>query len=289
MGRKYFVFTSGLLIAFFSQAIDQLNTTGDYETVHSLIFDDVDPLSVSSELAGETWTNQHLVSLDTGWNDFYQDKAFTPRLTDKSRVRRYKKGYATWVEERVCLDSPYLHEPIRSQVTSRYGRRIHPITGRSHHHSGIDFRGRIGTPVYASASGKVITVRRKGAYGKTVIIDHGNRYSTLYGHLSAYAVKEGQWVNMGQTLGFIGRTGRATGPHLHFEVRCHNVAVNPNQFLRKAGQLAEVRLLKRTRNMSSEPVRRRLAKSREPARDPNYFTRMINMKKLEDMRPKKQF
>jgi murein DD-endopeptidase MepM/ murein hydrolase activator NlpD len=279
MGRKYFVFAVGLFSAFFFQVVGESRESFEFETVHSLVLDDVDIYDVANSFSGEGWLENKIVKGQVDLHKQYEESAVAPILTDHSQVRTYKKGYATWIEEKICPNSPLIDEPLRSRITSRYGRRVHPISGRSHHHAGIDYRGRTGTPVYASAPGKVKSVRRKGAYGKTVIVDHGNRYTTLYGHLSAYAVREGQWVNQGQTLGFIGQTGRATGPHLHFEVRCHNVPINPIKYLGKAGLVAEVKMRKRMRSLRTEP-QRSVASTQ---RDPNYYTRMINMRTLQNL------
>ncbi len=282
MGRYYFIFVTGMFVALLSQGIDCLDAENSFETVHSLTLDDIDQVEVANHFSGEGWLSEKMATDLLDINGYYQENAFIQKLTDRSQVKLYKKGYATWIEERTCPQSPYIEEPLRSSMTSRYGRRVHPVSGRRHVHAGVDFRGRTGTPVYASSAGRVKFVRRKGAYGKAVIIDHGDKFTTLYGHLSGYAVKEGQWVNRGQTVGFIGRTGRTTGPHLHFEVRCHNIPVNPLKYLGKSGLSAEVKVHKRMRNLAPRRSPRRIA-SQTPRHDPNYYTRMMNMKTLENL------
>jgi murein DD-endopeptidase MepM/ murein hydrolase activator NlpD len=107
-------------------------------------------------------------------------------------------------------------------------------------HTGIDMRGDRGEPVHATANGKVSIAGREGGYGNMVEIDHGNGFSTRYGHLSAIEVKVGQRVRIGQEIGRIGSTGRSTGPHLHYETRIKGEPVNPQKFLRAGLRLGRV-------------------------------------------------
>ena len=107
-------------------------------------------------------------------------------------------------------------------------------------HTGLDFRSSIGDPVRATANGTVDTAGWNGGYGKMVEIDHGNGFSTRYGHLSEIEVKVGQHVKIGQIIGRVGSTGRSTGPHLHYETRIDGDAVDPQKFLR-AGLAARQR------------------------------------------------
>lgn len=283
MNRFFFMFFCGLFFTLISKSM-QNGPMDDYASTYNLYEADVDASEIASYFNGENWLENKMTSEVVDLNKIYQKKAFSRELSQNSVVRRYQKSYSTWIEERKCLESPYIDKPIRANMTSRYGYRTHPMSGRRHVHAGIDFRGKTGTPVLAGSAGVVKTAHRKGAYGKTIIIDHGNSYTTLYGHLSDYAVKEGQWVNLGQTIGYIGRTGRTTGPHLHFEIRCHNVPVNPTKYLGKMGKVAEVKFKKRSRSY---------AHKRQPAfakRDPNYYTRMINLEKLRKLNSlKKKF
>jgi murein DD-endopeptidase MepM/ murein hydrolase activator NlpD len=131
-----------------------------------------------------------------------------------------------------------LGNPLKSvRITSGYGRRSDPFTGAPSMHRGIDFRGDIGTPLYAVADGKVIWAGPRGDYGKAVQIDHGLGFSTLYAHLSDVEVKKGDIVTQKQLVGLGGNTGRSTGPHLHYEVRYNNRPFNPSSFL-KAEEIA---------------------------------------------------
>lgn len=119
-------------------------------------------------------------------------------------------------------------------VTSEFGWRRHPITGRRSFHSGINFGAPIGTPIYAADWGQVVSAGDKGdGYGNAVIIQHQGNISTLYGHASKLYVQQGQQIVRGQTIAAVGSTGFSTGPHLHFEVRVNDVKQNPRPYLDK--------------------------------------------------------
>ena len=113
------------------------------------------------------------------------------------------------------------------RLTSLFGYRIHPITGKAHSHTGIDIPASGGTPILACKSGQVVTSAYHYSYGNYVVIDHGNGNSTLYAHMSSRAVSEGDMVTQGQTIGYVGTTGSSTGNHLHLEVRDNYTRVDP--------------------------------------------------------------
>ena len=128
---------------------------------------------------------------------------------------------------------PY-RKPVVGEVefTSGFGIRSDPFLGRPAMHTGLDFRAQMGDPVRATANGKVVSAGWSGGYGRMVEVDHGNGFSTRYGHLSAIDVEVGQKVRIGQVIGRVGSTGRSTGPHLHYETRIEGDAVDPQKFLR---------------------------------------------------------
>jgi murein DD-endopeptidase MepM/ murein hydrolase activator NlpD len=126
--------------------------------------------------------------------------------------------------------------PIEGRVTSSFGEREDPFNGEGAFHSGIDISAPYGTPVRATADGDVLDESMGSGYGRQVVIDHGHDVLSVYGHLSASAVVPGQHVIRGQVIGYVGQSGRATGPHLHYEVRVHNVPVNPHKYLRMTYQ-----------------------------------------------------
>lgn len=120
--------------------------------------------------------------------------------------------------------------PSCTYITSRFGPRIHPVTGAYKNHTGLDIGAGYGAAIVAADGGTVILADVNGGYGNCVMIDHGNGYVTLYGHMSSYAVSEGQSVSQGDTVGYVGSTGVSTGPHLHFEVRSGGSRIDPEQF-----------------------------------------------------------
>jgi len=124
-------------------------------------------------------------------------------------------------------------------VTSGFGPRLHPIDGEVRFHTGIDLRAPEGTPIHAAAAGVVKSAGPRGGYGQAVEIDHGDGVSTLYAHASAVDVKPGDRIEEGQALGWVGQTGRTTGPHLHFEVRLEGRPIDPKKALNAYGIRAE--------------------------------------------------
>lgn len=122
--------------------------------------------------------------------------------------------------------------PVASYVyiSSRFGERVHPITGELKNHNGMDIASNMGTTVYAADGGTIVLAEWYGGYGNCIMIDHGNGYKTLYGHLSYIGVSEGQAVRQGDAIGQVGSTGNSTGPHLHFEVYSNGTRIDPEQF-----------------------------------------------------------
>ena len=124
-----------------------------------------------------------------------------------------------------------LARPVRASRVSSYftKRRFHPVLKKWKAHLGIDYAARRGTPIVAAGSGKIIFAGRLGSYGKLVKIRHNDGYETRYAHMKSFrrGIKRGKRVKKGQTIGYVGSTGRSTGPHLHFELRKHGRAMNP--------------------------------------------------------------
>jgi murein DD-endopeptidase MepM/ murein hydrolase activator NlpD len=125
----------------------------------------------------------------------------------------------------------FLRTPVEfARISSRFSLgRKHPILNKIRAHKGVDYAASTGTPVRAAGDGVIKLAARKGGYGRAIIIQHGGRYTTLYGHLSRYArsIKRGKHVKQGQIIGYVGMTGLATGPHLHYEFRVNGVHRNP--------------------------------------------------------------
>ncbi len=125
----------------------------------------------------------------------------------------------------------FLRSPVEfSRISSRFSKnRWHPVLSKWRSHKGVDYVASSGTPVRASGDGKISFAGNKGGYGRLVLIQHGGRYTTAYGHLSRFArgIRGGKKVKQGEVIGYVGRTGLATGPHLHYEFRVNGVHRNP--------------------------------------------------------------
>lgn len=152
------------------------------------------------------------------------------------------------VLERALDGIPQVVPASIQSITSGFGYRRDPINGRGAMHAGIDFKGPIGSPIFAAADGRVTFAGQKSGYGNAIEITHANGLLTRYAHLSRIGVQVGQQVTAGTTIGGLGSTGRSTGPHLHFEVRINDRAINPRPFLEAAPDV-----LKEVRRTGSQP------------------------------------
>jgi murein DD-endopeptidase MepM/ murein hydrolase activator NlpD len=139
------------------------------------------------------------------------------------------RGFLT--EQSSLLASKPSGLPSRGWLTSNFGMRNSPFTGKRTMHEGIDIAARVGTPVYATAAGIVSRAQIENGYGKLIVIDHGYGYKTYYGHNSKLVVKVGQRVKRGDLIAASGNTGTSTGPHVHYEVRLNGVPLNPRKFI----------------------------------------------------------
>lgn len=124
-----------------------------------------------------------------------------------------------------------LGRPVQGAISSRFGKRKDPINNKNAFHSGIDFHGKSGDKILATADGTVKRIFRNGGYGKYILIDHGNGYTTGFAHLKTYLVKKGERIKRGQVIGLVGNTGRSTGSHLHYEVALDKKPINPYKFM----------------------------------------------------------
>ncbi len=174
------------------------------------------------------------------------------RFTDKDGETGYYNAYGTRVNK------PLTVLPVSdARITSEFGMREHPVLGGHRMHKGIDVRATMGTPVHAAADGIVVREGWGGGYGRIVILEHPDGLETRYAHMSGFAktLRIGQTVAKGTVLGFVGATGRVTGPHLHFEVRRDGKAVNPLSF-----NLEETVKLSAEEREDFAVIRRRLEK-----------------------------
>lgn len=154
-----------------------------------------------------------------------QGNAFKAILfTDESGRRDY------YAPNGDSMRKAFLRTPVDfRRISSRFGNRKHPVLNRMRMHKGVDYSAPTGTPIKAAGDGKIVHQGIKGGYGKTVVIQHGGRYSTLYAHMSNYrrGIHVGKRVKQGQVIGYVGSTGMATGPHLHYEFQVNGVHRNP--------------------------------------------------------------
>jgi murein DD-endopeptidase MepM/ murein hydrolase activator NlpD len=185
-----------------------------------------EPTPASLALTDDPDQQQVKVSID----QFYtlRSQAMSGRITRALESGLSPNFAGDWS---VLADAPSLW-PVEGRVGSSFGEREDPINGEGAFHSGLDIEAPDGTPVRAAADGNVTDASMNAGYGREIILDHGHDVLTVYGHLSAMAVVPGQHVIRGQVIGYVGHSGRATGPHLHYEVRVHNVPVNPHKYLR---------------------------------------------------------
>lgn len=142
------------------------------------------------------------------------------------------EGYASYYSpEGESMRKAFLRAPVDfRRISSRFTKaRYHPVLGKKRPHKGVDYAAATGTPIKASGDGRVIFRGIKGGYGRTVMIRHGSQYTTLYAHMSKFrgSVKNGSRVRQGQVIGYVGKSGLATGPHLHYEFRVNGVHRNP--------------------------------------------------------------
>jgi murein DD-endopeptidase MepM/ murein hydrolase activator NlpD len=124
--------------------------------------------------------------------------------------------------------------PVDGPITSEFGKRTDPVNGKSAFHTGIDFRSKPGENIYATADGAVDKAFYNGSYGNYVLINHNNGYETAFCHLNKVLVRPGQKVRRGQLIGFVGNSGRSTGPHLHYEVTLDGEPIDPYMFMKIA-------------------------------------------------------
>jgi murein DD-endopeptidase MepM/ murein hydrolase activator NlpD len=140
-------------------------------------------------------------------------------------VLKYVQGLRT------AMDSKPTAWPVHGWISSGFGKRVDPVSGRAGFHTGVDIANDTGTPVHCTADGKVSFAGWEGGYGKLVIVSHGHGFSTYYGHLSEIKTAAGARVERGDVVGLMGATGNTTGPHVHYEIRLFGVPVNPIKYM----------------------------------------------------------
>jgi murein DD-endopeptidase MepM/ murein hydrolase activator NlpD len=183
--------------------------------------------------AAETNNEAGIVVPDEPDDDDFS--AGVPSAADDSEARAIFQAWKrldTGLAASIGVAVPSRRPIDQMSLSSSYGMRVHPITGKVARHNGIDIPAPRGTPIYATADGIVGRAQRLGGYGNYVEIEHGNAIQTRYGHMSSFIVAAGQQVKKGEIVGYVGSTGRSTGNHLHYEVRIEGAPVNPMPFVR---------------------------------------------------------
>ena len=152
-------------------------------------------------------------------------------------IKQTEEAAKTWkivkVESKKSKTNSNVLWPLKGVITSKFGMRVHPVTGNKSFHNGIDIRGKLGTKVVCPTDGIVVASGWSGALGRMVKIKTSTGHTLCFGHLSKIVCKKGQTISRGQTLGTVGCSGRATGPHLHFTVFYHGDYINPIKYLAK--------------------------------------------------------
>ena len=160
-------------------------------------------------------------------NDFLKQLATDVRLEE---VRQQDLLLTLRTNREILVSLPSVW-PVAGFITSRFGSRPSPFTGSRESHKGLDISARPGTPIYAPGKGTVAFASADGAYGNSVILQHGGGLSTRYAHMQRFVVREGQILNRGDLIGYVGSTGRVSGPHLHYEVMLNGLQVDPMRYI----------------------------------------------------------
>jgi murein DD-endopeptidase MepM/ murein hydrolase activator NlpD len=177
-------------------------------------------------------SEEQFKQLFANWQAIEKQQAPTANLAASSRSTPTAFGAAPFGRSGVSIPSRLPVEGVR--LSSDYGMRVHPVSGGRRAHKGVDLAAPVGTPIYATADGTVSRADWFSSYGLYVAIEHGGDIQTRYGHMSRLNVAAGQQVRKGEVIGYVGSTGRSTGPHLHYEVRIAGAAVNPVPYMQMA-------------------------------------------------------
>jgi murein DD-endopeptidase MepM/ murein hydrolase activator NlpD len=181
------------------------------------------PIKVKSKLNKAATYKDIARSMHSAIDNLDNEIALCER--DKAELHKFLKN------QKVLLASTPSIWPTKGWLSSRFGYRISPFTGKKEFHKGIDISTRMGAPIVAPADGIVTKVYWDHGYGKVLAINHGYGIVTKYAHLKKPLVKKGQYVKRGETVALVGDSGRSTGPHLHYEVHLNKVAVNPQRYI----------------------------------------------------------
>lgn len=211
------------------------------DMVSKLATENIDALrdnikNINSTIATLGLTQKVLINNANKFSNPMVGAAFNPLEFDDDMDPKYQKladDLELWNGLKKLDTVLPLGAPVeKMRITSNFGTRNDPFTGKPKKHRGIDFAGKIGTELMAVAPGRVVSAGERVGYGTTVEIDHGLGFTTLYAHLSQALVTRGDWVRPGTVIGLAGSTGRSTGPHLHYEIRYKGVPFDPSKFVK---------------------------------------------------------
>lgn len=162
-------------------------------------------------------------------NTLYKnDKIYLGKIVNKKDLNYSSTSTTTYKDNSKSSILKNFGQPLKKMiVTSPYGYRLHPVLGKRILHTGVDLKASINTPIYSPYSGIIIYAGWMNGYGKLIIIDNGNNYETRFAHLNRILVKKGQKISKGKIIAKSGKTGRVTGPHLHYEIRYKKQPMNP--------------------------------------------------------------
>ena len=242
-----------------SELVDKLNSYIDrYESLDkriNLLTEKSHDLRLSANLEADSTLSQVYgtggsifkpikTSNSSAVNSFLSDlDSYVNKVTLKYNLEKnnYDEIEQTFKENEKLYASIPAIRPCNGTIADDFGMRMHPILHIRRMHNGVDIITDRGTKVYAPGAGKVEFVGWRGGFGRTVEIDHGFGYKTIYGHLSGFKVKEGQMVERGDLIALTGSSGSlATGPHLHYEVRHNGIPLNPKNFIYDDVELFEI-------------------------------------------------
>lgn len=228
-----------------SEIVESMRTivaadTAIVDTVDALTTDKTEKLrknlkKINNTIANLGISERGLIDMANKYTNPLVGAAFSPLEIDKTLDPKYQKladNLELWSGlKRLNTILPIGSPVAKTRITSNYGMRKDPFTGKQKNHRGIDFAGKIGTELMAVAPGRVISAGERVGYGTTVEIDHGLGFTTLYAHLSQVTVSRGDWVKPGTIVGLGGSSGRSTGPHLHYEIRYKGAQFDPSKFV----------------------------------------------------------
>lgn len=219
------------------QEVDSLRTR--YQNLEKVADQRTQQLATLQLFASEVSVAYGIKRKLEGPNDISHEGRLVPTMQEtfaeydflrSARISSFHRPSRLW---RSTETRPFLW-PVASRLLSRFGERMDPFSGEGAFHRGIDLAAPLGTPIRAASNGVVLQAEWMSGYGRLVVLDHGGNCRTYYAHLSGFDVVPGQEVRAGETIGRSGRSGRATAPHLHYEVRMGGIPINPYQYLQRA-------------------------------------------------------